>query len=183
MAPYYVGGLGGPLRLDLHPHRTATTTAPATCRSHKVVTVSDEKITFRVDADTKRRLDGQHVNKSAVMRDLADKYARTGDTEEAALLVEREQKEDRLRELERERSDIDSEINRVEREIDRLDRRIEQRRENTSDEAKEIAKRIENGKFRKAQLTEDNPAVLNWAQKAGLDADTFIFEVREELDS
>ena len=147
-----------------------------------MVAVSDEKITFRVDADTKRRLDGKHVNKSAVMRDLADKYARTGDTEEAALLVEREQAEDRLRELEREKSDIDSEINRVEREINRLDRRIEQRRENTSDEAKEIAERIDDGRFKKAQLTEDNPAILNWAQKAGLDADTFIYEVRKELD-
>jgi septal ring factor EnvC (AmiA/AmiB activator) len=143
---------------------------------------NDEKITFRVDADTKRRLDGGHLNKSAVMRDLADKYARTGDTEEAALLVEREQKEDRLRELQREKSDLESDIDRVEREIDRLDRRIEQRRENTSDEAKEIADRIESGTFRKSQLTEDNPAVINWAQKAGLDPDTFIFEVREELE-
>jgi septal ring factor EnvC (AmiA/AmiB activator) len=143
---------------------------------------NDEKITFRVDADTKRRLDSGHLNKSAVMRDLADKYARTGDTEEAALLVEREQKEDRLRELKREKSDLESDIDRVEREIDRLDRRIEQRRENTSDEAKEIADRIESGKFRKSQLTEDNPAVINWAQKAGLDPDTFIFEVREELE-
>lgn len=149
-----------------------------------MVAVSDtEKITFRVDADTKRRLDGQHVNKSAVMRSLADKYARTGDTEEAALLVEREQHEERLRELEREKGDIDAEIKKIERQIDRIDRRLEQRRENTSDEAQEMAERITDGRFSLSKLTEDNPAVQNSAQKAGLSVDEFIFEVREELDS
>lgn len=144
--------------------------------------MGEDKITFRVDSDTKRRLDSDHVNKSAVMRDLANKYARTGDTEEAALLVEREQKEDRLRELQREKSDIQSEIDRQEREISRIDRRIEQRRENTTDEAQEVAQRIQEGRFKRSQLTEDNPAMINWAQKAGLDVDAFLFEVQEELD-
>jgi len=144
--------------------------------------MGEDKITFRVDSDTKRRLDAGHVNKSAVMRDLADKFARTGDTEEAALLVEREQKEDRLRDLKRDKSDIQAEIDRLDREIDRLDSRIDQRRNNTSEEAKEIAERIEEGRFKREQLTEDNPAVKNWAQKAGLDVDAFLFEVREELE-
>lgn len=144
--------------------------------------MSDEKITFRVDSDTKRRLDGQHINKSAVMRSLANKYARTGDTEEAALLVEREQHEERLRDLEREKGDIDAEIKKIERQIDRIDKRLEQRRENTSEEAQEMADRIEDGRFSLANLEEDNIAVENSATKAGLSVDEFIFEVREVLD-
>jgi len=144
--------------------------------------VSDDKITFRVDSDTKRRLDSEHVNKSAVMRDLAEKYARTGDTEEAALLVEREQKEDRLRELKRDKSDLEAEIDKLQREISRIDTRIEQRRENTSDEAQQIAEQVNNGRFPKSNLKAGNAAIKNHAQKAGLDVETFLFEVREELD-
>jgi len=147
-----------------------------------VVAVSDDKITFRVDSDTKRRLDSEHVNKSAVMRDLAEKYARTGDTEEAALLVEREQKEDRLRELKRDKSDLEAEIDKLQREISRIDTRIEQRRENTSDEAQQIAEQVNNGRFPKSNLKAGNAAIKNHAQKAGLDVETFLFEVREELD-
>lgn len=146
-----------------------------------MVGVSDEKITFRVDGDTKRRLDGKHVNKSAVMRDLANKYARTGDSEEAALLVEREQKEDRITELQRDKSEIQADIDRLEREISRIDRRLEQRRENTSDEAKQLARDIEKGAF-KGNLSPENLAVKNKAQSAGLEVETFIFEVEEELD-
>jgi len=142
--------------------------------------MSNDKITFRVDSDTKRRLDSGHVNKSAVLRDLAKKYARTGDTEEAALLVEREQKEDRMRELKREKSDLQAEIDRLEREISRIDARVEQRRENTSEEAQTLAERISNGNFR-GELSEDNPAVITQAQNAGLEVEAFIFEVRQEL--
>jgi chromosome segregation ATPase len=142
--------------------------------------MSNDKITFRVDSDTKRRLDSGHVNKSAVMRDLAEKYARTGDTEEAALIVEREQKEDRIRELKRDKSDIQAEIDRLEREVDRIDTRLEQTRENISDEAQELAEKISNGNFR-GELSEDNLAVVNQAHNAGLDVENFIFEVQQEL--
>jgi len=149
-----------------------------------VVTVSDdtEKITFRVDSDTKRQLSGGHNNMSGIMRDLAEKYSRTGDTLEAALLVEREQNEDRLRELKRDKSDIQSEIDKVERELTRIDRRLEQRRENTTEEAMELAEQIDSGLFPMDNLDADNPAVKNKAQKAGLDVSEFIFEVRGELE-
>lgn len=143
---------------------------------------NDEKITFRVDSDTKRRLDSGHVNKSSVMRSLAEKYARTGDTEEAALLVEREQKEERLRELQRDKGDIQAEIDKIERHIDRIDRQVEQRRENTTEEAETLAQQIENNTFPRENLTADNPAVKNKANQAGLEVEAFIYDVREELD-
>jgi len=91
--------------------------------------MSEDKITFRVDSDTKRRLGGGHANMSAVMRDLAERYARTGDTVESALMVEREQKEDRLRELKRDKSDIQADIDRLERELDRIQGEINTRKE------------------------------------------------------
>jgi septal ring factor EnvC (AmiA/AmiB activator) len=150
-----------------------------------VVAVSNsnnEKITFRVDGDTKRRLESGHVNKSAVMRDLAEKYSRTGDTAEAALLVEREQKEDRLREVRRDISDLEAEADKIERALDRIDRRLEQRRENTSEEAKDLAGEVSAGRFPRDNLTEENLAVQNKAGKAGLEVSEFLFEVREELD-
>lgn len=144
--------------------------------------MSDDKITFRVDSDTKRRLDSGHLNKSAVLRSLAAKYARSGDTTEAALRVEQQEKEERLTELKREKSDIQADIDRLEREISRIDRRLEQHRNQVTEEAVEIAERIQDGRFKMSQLTEDNPAVKNWAQKAGLEVDRFIFEVQQELD-
>jgi peptidoglycan hydrolase CwlO-like protein len=147
-----------------------------------VVGVSKEKITFRVDSDTKRRLTGKHTNLSGLMRDLAERYSRRGDTVEASLLVEREELEQRVKDLERDKADIESEINSLMRDIDRIDKRLEQRRENVTAEATELAEMVEEGSFRLANLEEDNIAVQNHANNAGLEVGEFIFEVREELN-
>lgn len=144
---------------------------------------NNTKITFRVDEDTKRRLNSGHINQSAVMRDLAKRYGRTGDTEEAALLVEREQKEDRLRDLKHQQSDIQAEIDKIEREIGRIDRRIEQRRESTSDEAAEIAEMVADRGFPRENLNEDNLAIQEKASKAGIKVSEFLYEVRQELEN
>ena len=143
----------------------------------------DAMLTFRLPSDEKRKLDaGGFANSSAVCRALVEEYNRTADTVEAALLVEREQHEQKLRELNRERTDIENDISQVERDIDRIDRRLEQRRTSTPEEAKELAEKITDGAFPIRNLEEDNVAVQNYAAKAGTEVTDFILDVREELD-
>lgn len=145
--------------------------------------MGDEKITFRVDSDTKRRLGGKHTNLSGVMRDLASRFAATGDTEEAALLVEREQVEEEIRDIKGDISDLEAQLSRKERDLERIDRRVEQRRETITDEAKEYAQIARNSSSpTEEMITPENPALENYAGKAGKSVEEFIYEVRQVID-
>lgn len=147
-----------------------------------MVQVSEQRITFRVDDDTKRRLGGDHTNLSGVMRDLAQRYAATGDTEEAALLVEREQVEEDIRELQQEISELEARLAKKQRDLERIDARVEQRRETITDEAWEYAeKAVESPRPVDEMVAPDNPAVENYAVKAGKNVEEFMYEVRRVL--
>jgi DNA gyrase/topoisomerase IV subunit A len=145
--------------------------------------MGDEKITFRVDSDTKRRVGGSHTNLSGVMRDLAQRYAATGDTAEAALLVEREQVEEDVRELKQEISDLEARLSKKQRDLERIDTRIQQRRESITEEAREYAeKAVESPRPLDDMLAPDNPALRTYAADAGKDVDEFVYEVRRVIE-
>jgi predicted nucleic acid-binding Zn-ribbon protein len=144
--------------------------------------MGSDKVSVRVDSDTSRRLDRSEVNTSGLVRSLLQHYFRTTDTVEAGLEKQLADLQDQLRALEREKSDIEQRIEDTRREIDQVEHRLKQRRENVPDEVTEFADRIRDGKFKLSNLEPDNPAVENYAQKAGIpETDVFIRKVKENL--
>jgi chromosome segregation ATPase len=117
------------------------------------------------------------------MRDLAQRFAATGDTEEAALMVEREQVEEDVRELQKEIGDLEARLSKKQRDLDRIDTRIEQRRESITEEARKYAETaMESPRPLDEMLAHDNPAVENHAAKAGKSVDEFVYEVRRVVE-
>lgn len=141
-----------------------------------------ERINFRVDAELKDQLDAkENLNTSGLMRSLLESYLLVGDTIEVGL--ERRLK-DAEQELERKRLEkvrLEGEIEKVEREIDKLEQRIEERRQQTPEEVIEFAEKVKSEALSPDQLVADNPAVTNWAQKAGIPPDEFTRLVEERL--
>lgn len=144
--------------------------------------MTDNKLSVRVDDETQRRLDQEEVNTSGLVRSLLSNYFRTTDTVEAGLEKQLASLRDELNTLEIEKTQLEQQIERKRSEIDQLEHRLKQRRESVPEEVEEFAEKIENGNFRMADLEPDNPAVENYAHKAGLpDTGVFIRKVKEQL--
>lgn len=138
-------------------------------------------ISVRIERETKRELDRRDdLNLSGLVRGLLENYLRVGDAVEVALEKRLQDQEDKLRDLQRQKADIESRIDRTEREIDDLRDKIKERRESVPEEVVEFAERIKSGRFN-GDLDADNPAVINQADKSGLTVEKFIRKVEERL--
>jgi len=111
----------------------------------------------------------QEDNVSAVVTDLVEQYARTGDRGSAGLELQRKHK---LKELEEDKETV----SRLETEIEELTALIEERKSQETTEWEE-AKDALSG-ISVEQLTEDNPAVQNWSEKLGVTASELIEEIQ-----
>lgn len=144
--------------------------------------MTDEKITFRVDGSTKQQLDTyEHLNVSSLMRSLTENYVHLGDTVEVSLQRKLKDKENKLDRKRLEKQGLENDIERIEREIEDIQQKIKERREQTPESVIEFAEKIKAGRFPQDKLDADNPAVKNYAQKAGLPPTQFINKVQERL--
>jgi len=130
--------------------------------------MSDKKrrtVTLSSEAD---RVLEQEDNVSAVVTDLVEQYAQTGDRGSAGLKLQRKHK---LDELEQAKETVD----RLEREVNELTALIEERESQESSEWDEARETL--GEIDERRLTTDNPAVQNWAEKLGVVPSELIEEI------
>jgi len=144
--------------------------------------MSKKRKTFSLDRDIHSQLtDREQLNASAVVNELLRQYLVQGNGQDVGLRM-------RLKDIDREIEQKQSEIGRIEAQIDRLQQerediqaQIQQRREEGIEEVQEFAEKIQDGMFDTENLTEDNPAVENFATKAGLTPERFIEKVQRRL--
>lgn len=151
------------------------------CRRGGCVADKQSTISVRVGEETKRQLDKDHLNTSSLLRELAENYLRMGDVVEVSLRRRLKDKEQELDDKRLERTKLDNEIERLEREVDELQAKIEQRQEAVPEEVSEFVERVRSGSFGEENLVPDNPAVANWATKAGIPAEEFVYKVEQRL--
>lgn len=143
----------------------------------------DERITIRIGNDLESWLNQQdHLNVSSLARDLLRSYITVGDTVEVGLERRLKDAEQKLERKEMEKTRVEQEIEQLRREIDRIEQKLAERRSQTPEEVIKFAQRIESNRFNEDNLTADNPAVQNHAQKAGISPTNFIQEVETRLD-
>jgi len=123
-----------------------------------------ERRTVTLSPEANRVLD-EEDNVSAVVTDLVEQYARTGDRGSAGLQLQRKHK---LSELEQAKETV----SRLEKEIDELTTLIEERQEQESTEWEEAKEAL--GGIDERRLTTDNPAVENWSEKLGVSPSELI---------
>lgn len=142
----------------------------------------DPRVSFRYPEEKKEQLESdESVNVSGLMRSLADAYLLAGDTVEAGLQRRLKDKENELERKRLEKARVESEMDNLQREISQLEKKIDERRQQTPEEIIEFAEGVKSGRFTEEQLEVDNPAVKNWANKAGVPPGTFVEEVTERL--
>jgi len=117
-----------------------------------------ERRTVTLSTEANRVLD-QEDNVSAVVTDLVEQYARTGDRGSAGLELQRKHK---LNELE----EAKETVSRLQTEIDELTTLIEERQAQETSKLEEARDALSGISGR--QLTTDNPAVENWSEKLGV---------------
>jgi len=130
--------------------------------------MSDKKrrtVTLSSEAD--RVLD-QEDNVSAVVTDLVEQYARTGDRGSAGLKLQRKHK---LNELE----EAKDTVRRLESEIGELTTLIEEREAEESSEWEEARQALSG--IDDHRLNADNPAVQNWSEKLGIPASELVEKI------
>lgn len=150
-----------------------------------VVCVGDDKqatLSVRVDEATKRQLDTEeHVNTSALIRDLLNAYLLRGDAVEVGLERRIEAERKKLERLRLQKGQIDTDIEAQEHEIESLEQVLSNRRKSTPEEVIEFSEGVNSGRFTRSQLDAENAALKNWASKAGLPPERFISEVENRL--
>jgi chromosome segregation ATPase len=141
-----------------------------------------ETLSVRVERDKKKQLNNRpDLNVSGLVRGLLDDYLRVGDSVEVALEKRLKEKQERKKDLEMQKADLESKIQRKEWEIEDLQDKIKTRRESVPEEVVTFAERINAGTFSHEQLDTDNAALQNWADKAGLSPERFRSEVEQRL--
>lgn len=142
----------------------------------------DATLSVRVDEGIKEQLDTQeHVNTSSVVREMLKAYLLRGDTVEVGLDRRIEHERKKLERLRLQREQITTDIEKAEHEIETLEQLLSERRSSAPEEVIAFAERVESGRFSHDQLEPSNPAVKNWASKAGLPPERFIGEVEARL--
>lgn len=142
-----------------------------------------ERLSVRVDPSIKSELDEQaNLNTSGLVRDLLDAYLILGDSIEVGLERRLKDAEQELQTLERKKTEITNKIEAKRREVDRIETKIEERRNQTPEAVIEFAERIRSDAFDRGHLEPDNPAVKNWASKAGIGPADFVEAVERRLE-
>lgn len=134
-----------------------------------------ERLVAEVDADLKKMAKADPRTIREIVESALKREFQTGKT--AAVERRVEEKESRLTELKSQRNEREREIAEVKDELDRLKTTLQKVEENsgpTIDDAVESVSQIPDD-----SLTEDNPAVRNWASKVGITAAELIEEVQE----
>lgn len=127
-----------------------------------------ERRTVTLSPEADRALE-QEDNASAVVNDLVEQYARTGDRGAAGLKLQRKHKLNKLEEA-RER------VDRLESEVEELTALIEERED--AEGAKWEDARETLGGIDDEKLTVENDAVNLWAEKLGVTPAQLIEEVQ-----
>lgn len=135
-----------------------------------------------IDEDLDEQLTNREsINASAVINELLRQYLAGGEAADVALKLRKrdlqQQKENKQVNIQR----LESEVERLDREIDDIDERIRKRRQDAYEEVETIAERIRDGRFDRENLSADNPAIQNYAQKAQMSPERFVSEVRDNL--
>ena len=126
-----------------------------------------ERRTVTLSPEANRTLE-QEDNASAVVNDLVEQYARTGDRGAAGLKLRRKHKINELEEA-RER------VARLESEIEELAVLIEER-EATQPDWDDMREAI--GNIDPKMITPDNEAIDTWAEKLGVPASEVVEDLR-----
>jgi len=112
-----------------------------------------------------------HDNASALVRDLVEQYRREGKPERAALKLRRKQKAAELEEARKKVERLESDLS----EIDAMIKNMNAAEETDIEEAAEALDGVE--------LTCDNPAVNNWAQKLNITPTELIDSIEERCNN
>jgi septal ring factor EnvC (AmiA/AmiB activator) len=138
---------------------------------------TDEELE-RLVADIPKPLKERMKNDPRSIREITTSSLKreyqTGDM--AALDRRIEEKQSRIDQLQRERNEREREIAEAEDELKRLETTLQRAKENQSDGLAEAVNAV--SKISNDKLTEDNPAVQNWAEKVGITPRELITEVQ-----
>lgn len=130
---------------------------------------------FSIDEDVNELLsERDDINASAVVNKFLREYVAGGRGEEAALEI-------RLNELDDEIADLEKELEQKRRERDRISDQLDSRRSELRDQLIEVEQKVTQGQFPRENVDAENPAIQNWASKAGVPADRFVDELEARL--
>lgn len=130
---------------------------------------------FSIDEDVNELLsERDDINASAVVNKFLREYVAGGRGEEAALEI-------RLNELDDEIADLEKELEQKRRERDRISDQLDSRRSELRDQLLEVEQKVTQGQFPRENVDAENPAIQNWASKAGVPADRFVDELEARL--
>jgi chromosome segregation ATPase len=140
-----------------------------------VVGVGKQPRSFSVDEDVAEMLaERDDLNASAVVNKFLREYVAGGRGEEAALEI-------RLNELDDEIADLEKELEQKRRERDRIESQLDERRSELREQLTAVEQKVRQGQFPADNVDADNPAIQNWASKAGVPAERFVDELRARL--
>lgn len=123
---------------------------------------------FSIDEDVYEQLADRELNGSAVVNRFLREYFVGGDAGSVALQM-------RLQDIEREIEHTRSEQERLSARLDRLQREREQVEEQIDGKRNKVQNVVEEARATIGERTDpDNPAVQNWARKAGMDPREFV---------
>lgn len=131
---------------------------------------------FSVDEDIDAILsEREDLNASAPVNRFLREYLASGQGEEAALAV-------RLEQVEAELADARKRVEQLERERDRLDAALEDRRSDLRKMLTVVEQKVQDGEFPRDNVDPGNPAIQNWAAKAGVRPQRFVDELESRIE-
>jgi chromosome segregation ATPase len=140
-----------------------------------VVGVGKQPRSFSIDQDVADMLaERDDLNASAVVNKFLREYVAGGRGEEAALEI-------RLNELDDEIADLEKELEQKRRERERIESQLDSRRSELREQLTEVEQKVRAGEFPRENVDADNPAIQNWASKAGVPAERFANELQARL--
>lgn len=145
--------------------------------------MAKDRRSFSIDEDVASQLSHREdLNASAVVNEFLREYLAAGKAPDAALAMRLEKIEHQLENARSEKSRLESRIERLERERDEVQRQIDSRRGKERQVINETIDRIESGQFPRENIDPENPAIQNWAAEAGLTPSRFVDDLRTELE-
>lgn len=146
----------------------------------RCVAVSKKRKTVSVDEDVHNELSNRdHLNASSIVNELLRQYLFQGESQDAALHM---RKKDLEREIENTRQEIghlESKLERLQDEKEQVKEMIRERRREGYEEIEDAAETIRDSP--NFNVSVDNPAIQQWAQKANMTPERFINEVEDRL--
>lgn len=137
--------------------------------------MSKKPRSFSIDRDINEILKSRDdLNASAAVNNFLRQYVSSGKGEEAALEI-------RLNQLDEEIADLNKELEQKKRERERINAQLESRRSALSEMLNKVEKKVRKDAFPEENVEEQNPAIQNWANQAGVDAEHFVNKLEARL--